>query len=226
MARLTGLPSRVALLALALLLPHLVNSQAMLGGVGDVDDSCAGTVADEVYYIGCYDTDVSLEWWPEPWSPTSPDDTYPDFWPYSKINNTVHPQSCMTACRGYGFKYSAFFTSLCSCGNVVEPSIGSLTKVGDDFCDYDCGGAHHLFCGGSNATAIYMDSTFADDTAVSDAAVQGAAYQYIGCFNEANLVHNDTAAKTVLAEAELGSHQACREFCAARHYPYMTAEVV
>jgi len=205
----TGLAT--AALAALTLAPDLANAQGYFGG--DQSLACA-TNGTKWRYLGCFNGDQSFSFIPQSYIPSNPQFSYPDFWPTGVINNTMNALSCTQVCRGYGYKYTAIFNQICSCGNIYNPGITAST------CTVECGANRLDLCGGVTATDIYVDPTFADpgQLGLLTPLVIGGFSQFLGCFRSPNYPTNTSAATTIQI-----SGSACLAYCGTAGYQMASA---
>lgn len=188
-----------------------VNAQAFYGG----DQSITCSAEDNFVDFGCFLGDLRptlAPFSPQAYSPTDPSRSYPGFDPGSIFNNTVTPQNCATACRGFGYRTAILYNGGCGCGYgtpVVSLPLGT--------CDFQCPGDSSQTCGGGSSSRVYIDPSFADPGVLTALSAPELAddYEYLGCFYQSNsFPAAEDAAVTVQPSMEL-----CLEQCALLGYP-------
>ena len=201
-------------------LVSLVSGQAFFGdSTGGTRDT--GTITknvtcpSQIYrYLGCFTGDLSYAFRPQFYTKADPTLNYPGWDPGSIINNTVVPLYCSNVCRGFGYRYAALFNGLtCSCG-FSEPSSGLSTSTLN--CNSECGGDITRTCGGSGATDVYADPSFAGPSSLTgDGATLATRYTYLGCFYKPNYPTMDSAVMVT----NQASQAACLSHCSSNGYP-------
>jgi hypothetical protein len=195
------------------LLPSPADAQAYYGG--DINGAC-NAVGQNHRHLGCFAGDQSYLWVPRNYITTNPFASFPNWQSNGPLNNTVNPVDCTRTCRGHGYKYAAIFKGICSCG--VSYPTGILTSPSS--CNQPCGSNAEYTCGGTSATDIYADPSFAAPNAIAASLLDSSLitkYKYLGCFfrGSAFQTNNSDSASLLV----VNTPESCLAYCAQRNYP-------
>ncbi|MCJ1313926.1 hypothetical protein MMC25_007606 [Agyrium rufum] len=193
------------------------------GTIGGSQASCTG---EAFSYLGCY-SDAQNGAHAGFTFRLSSDPSSPYYYPGYTGGITI--ESCLSGCRGHGFRYAALYDAAsCYCSAALPnpgaqesaalgpaPAQGSSpgSTVDASVCHVignPCAGNAAEFCGSLTATDIYEDTSFSTLTAV------GAAenFLYLGCFS------NNSPAP-LYATLETPDTADCAAYCGALGYAYM-----
>jgi hypothetical protein len=199
------------------------NAQAFFGG--DQDAVCPAEYS--FVDLGCFSGNLNTlvpgytfaAFTPSTYVPGNPATTFPGFDPGSNYNNTVTPQNCVTACRGFGYRTAALFNGGCSCGYEVPSNVPTTLTPGT--CDFECSGDSTQTCGGGSSTQVYTDPSFADPAALAAAGTALGSYsQYLGCFYVSNSFPTEDGTRSSTVQPDIAT---CLQTCAGLGYPLAMA---
>lgn len=146
---------------------------------------------------------------------------------YPGYTGLITVTTCLTACRGHGFRYAQlYYGSECYCAATFpnpDPPITGATgggtgvilgtrpgvAVANSVCSSPCSGNIAQTCGSGSAGAVYQDLSFTNATE----ARRASNYGYVGCYNNINPGPMYTSIKT-------DSTVSCLSYCAALGYPF------
>lgn len=194
----------------------LGNAQAFFGG----DQSVCGA-GNEFVDLGCYAGNyqtVLTPFLPASYDPANPSVSYPGFDAGTNYNATVTPQTCTTACRGFGYRTATLFNGQCACGYDVPQFPVAIAGT----CDFACDGDASQNCGGAASTEVFVDPSFADYDTLQTTLPGDLEpyYQYLGCFAAADNFPTEDPGNTQTTQ---DTATLCLAHCAGLGYPLARA---